>query len=117
MFGEHTEPNANTELNLDMNSNDETLDNECTLTELCTAVFSQNNIKTPGMDNIPCETIKASFTFISLILLKLYNYMYNTGEYPRSWGESIIYPIFKKGNVNDARNYRGIALIDILAKI
>ena len=43
--------------------------------------------------------------------------MFNNGEYPRSWGESIIYPIFKKGDVNDAQSYRGITLISILAEI
>ena len=72
MFGEHTEPNANTEPNLDMNSNDETLDTEFTLAELRAAVFSQNNNKSPGMDNLPSEIIKASFSCTSLFLLKLY---------------------------------------------
>ena len=71
----------------------------------------------PGMDNIPSEIIKASFSHISPFLLNLYNKMYSSGEYPRSWGESIIYPIFKKGDVNDAQSYRGITLISILAKI
>ena len=43
--------------------------------------------------------------------------MFTLSEYPRSWGEGILTPIFKKGNVNDAGNYRGITLINILAKI
>ena len=42
--------------------------------------------------------------------------MYSSGEYPRSWGEGIITPIFKK-DLNDAGNYRGITLINVLAKI
>ena len=43
--------------------------------------------------------------------------MFNAGEYPVAWGEGIISPIFKKGDVNDASNYRGITLINTLAKV
>ena len=43
--------------------------------------------------------------------------MYETGDYPRSWDDSIISPIFKKGDVSDAQNYHGITLINILATI
>ena len=83
------------------------------------AVFSQNNNKTPGIDNIRSEIIKASYDVISPFLFKLYNHIFQTGGYPRSWGESIISPIFKKSDMNDAQNYRGITLINIhvLAKI
>ena len=83
------------------------------------AVYSQNNNKTPGIDNIRSEIIKASYDVISPFLFKLYNHIFQTGDYPRSRGESIISPIFKKGDMNDAQNYRGITLINIhvLAKI
>ena len=43
--------------------------------------------------------------------------MFASGEYPRSWGEGITTPIFKKGDVNDAANYRGITLINVLVKV
>ena len=43
--------------------------------------------------------------------------MFTSGEYPRSWGEGIITPVFKKGDVNDVSNYRGITLINVLAKV
>ena len=120
MFGDQTEPNQNnesrTEPNVEANVNGD-FDIEFTMTELRSAVFSQNNNKNPGMDSIPSEIIKASFDLISPFLLNLYNKMYSTGEYPRSWGESIIQPIFKKGDANDPQNYRGITLINVLAKI
>ena len=112
MFGEQTEPDENTEPNVNINLISEELDTEFSYSELQSVVFSQNNNKTPGMDNITSEIIKTSYDLICL-----YNHMYETGDYPRSWGDSIISPIFKKGDVNDAQNYRGITLINILAKI
>ena len=63
------------------------------------------------------EILKASYDYISPFLLILYNRLLNTGEYPRAWGEGIITPVFKKGNVNDANNYRGLTLINILAMV
>ena len=117
MFGEQPEPNQNTEPNVNMNIINAELDEQFTYSELHSAIFSQNNNKTPGIDSITSEIIKASYDITCPFLLKLYNYMYETGQYPRSWGESIISPIFKKGDTNDAQNYRGISLINILAKI
>ena len=117
MFGDQTEMEENNEPNINMNITSEELDTHFTYTELRSAVFSQKNNKSPGVDNITSEIIKASYDLVCPFLLKLYNHIYETGDYPRSWGDSIISPIFKKGDVNDAQNYRGITLIDILAKI
>ena len=39
------------------------------------------------------------------------------GEFPESWGKSILCPILKKGNFNDPNNCRGISHIDVLNKI
>ena len=43
--------------------------------------------------------------------------MFNSGEYSRTWGEGITSPIFKKGDVDEASNDRGITLISVLAKV
>ena len=48
---------------------------------------------------------------------QLFNKIFESGEYPESWGNGIIVPIFKGGNKNEQQNYRGITLINILAKI
>ena len=85
-----------------MNITSKELDTQFTYTELRSAVFSQKNNKSPGVDNITSEIIKASYDLICPFLHKLYNHIYETGDYPRSWGDSIISPIFKKGDVNDA---------------
>ena len=51
-----------------------------------------------------------------LVLLNLYNRLFQNGEYPYSWGEGIICPKFKSGEVDKAENNRGITLINIMAK-
>ena len=50
-------------------------------------------------------------------LVKFFNVLFDRGRYPNSWTESIIVPLFKKGNQNDPNNYRGISLCDISSKL
>ena len=54
---------------------------------------------------------------LKLFLVKNFNYIYEKGTYPDSWCNGAIVPIFKKGDKNVASNYRGITLINIIAKI
>ena len=103
--------------NIRIETNDDYLDKEITLTELKDAVYSQNNNKSSGLDNIIAEIYKATFPHISQFLLKLYNHIFTTGEYPQSFGEGIIVPIFKGGDIEEPKNYRGVTLINILSKI
>ena len=95
------------------------LNAEFTESELRKAVFKQKDNKSPGIDSISSEILKASYDTISPFLLSLYNRMFMTAEYPRSWGEGIIALIFKKGDVNDAAitEVQCITLINIMAKI
>ena len=50
-------------------------------------------------------------------LVQFFNVLFDRGRYPDSWTESIIVPLFKKGNQNDPNNYRGISLFDISSKL
>jgi hypothetical protein len=51
------------------------------------------------------------------ILGKLFNNIINTGIYPELWVQSIIIPVFKKGDVNEPKNYRGISLVSHVGKL
>ena len=48
--------------------------------------------------------------------MSLYNKLLDSGIFPESWGECIIVPIFKGGNL-EAKNSRGITLNNIISKI
>ena len=97
--------------------NENLLDEAINEEEIRKAILSQNNNKSPGIDQLPAEIFKASIDIIIPFLRVLYNHIFFNQEYPQSWGMGIITPIFKKGDVNEANNYRGITLINIVAKI
>jgi len=48
---------------------------------------------------------------------KLVISIWNKEELPDGWKESIIVPIYKKGNKTDCSNYRGISLLPTVYKI
>ena len=117
LFGE-AEPDNNFDENvLNQQNFDNDLDLEFSENELRKVVFSLKNNKSAGIDSITGDLLKASFEFTSPFLLLLYNRMFSSSEYPRACGEGIIASIFKKGDPNEASNYRGITLIIVLAKI
>ena len=39
------------------------------------------------------------------------------GNFPEKWSEGFIIPIFKKGDVNEVLNYRGITLLSTVGKL
>ena len=67
--------------------------------------------KSPGIDQIPAELIKAGGTTIRYGIHKLIISVWNKEELPEEWKESIIVPIYKKGYKTYCGNYRGISLL------
>jgi hypothetical protein len=54
--------------------------------------------KSPGIDQIPAELIQARGNTLRSEIHKLINYIWNKEELPEQWKESIIVPIYKKGD-------------------
>ena len=52
--------------------------------------------KSPGIDQIPAELIKAGGRTIHSEIYKLINFIWNKQELPEAWKELIIVPIYKK---------------------
>jgi hypothetical protein len=73
--------------------------------------------KSPGIDQIPAELIKAGGSKICSEIHKLVNSILNKEELPDQWKESIIVPLYKKGDKTDCSNYRGISLLSTTYKI
>ena len=45
-------------------------------------------------------------------LVNLFNVSFDEGLFPDNWTESIIFPLFEEGTVNDPNKYRGISLYE-----
>jgi hypothetical protein len=73
--------------------------------------------KSPGIDQIPAELIKAGGRIIRSEILKLIISIWNKEELPEEWKESIIVPIYKKVVKTDCSNYQGISLLSTMYKI
>jgi hypothetical protein len=54
--------------------------------------------KSPGVDQIPAELIKAGGRKIHSDILKLINSIWNKEELPEQWNESVVVRIYRKGD-------------------
>ena len=95
----------------------EGLDHPISREEVLTAIRKLQTGKSPGPDGMISEFFKYSGDGVVDYLLKLFNVLFDSGVYPKSWTESVILPLFKKGDINDTNNYRGISLCDIGSKL
>jgi len=75
------------------------------------------NHKSPGVDQIPGELIKAGGRTICCAIHKLIISIWNREELPAEWKDSIIVPIYKKGDKTDCNNCRSITLLPTTYKI
>ena len=117
LYNDNNENIALENLMQNYNAVDNLFNDPFMLQELEESVKSLKLGKSTGPSRIISETIKASFNQTPHILLKLCNRIFETGQFPSSWGQSILCPFFKAGSINDPNNYQGIFLIDTLNKI
>ena len=80
---------------------------------------NKKNHKAAGPDGIIGELLKHSSEsdIIITFLVNFFNYLFDSGTYPEKWTESIILPLYKKGNIMNPNNYRGISLCDVTSKL
>ena len=81
------------------------------------AIENLRSHKSPRTDQIPAELIKAGGKTICCEIHKLIISIWNKEELPEEWKESIILPIYTKGDKTHSSNYRGISLLPTKYKI
>jgi hypothetical protein len=70
--------------------------------------------KSPDIDQIPAELIKAGGRMFRSETHKLINSIWNKEELPEEWKESIIVSTYKKGVTTDCSNYRDISRLSTM---
>ena len=93
------------------------LDFEISSVELQKAMKQLKSGKSLGLDNISNEMLKASRSFMLSCFLKLFNAVFRSGHYPKSWSESFICPLYKSDDPKRPENYRGIAINNSIGKL
>lgn len=72
----------------------------------------------PGKDEICYKMVDSLTPEAQMIILKLYNKIWESGTLPLTWKDSVIIPIGKPGKDKcEANRYRPIALISNLCRI
>lgn len=96
---------------------DPELDRPITYEELDDALKSMAPGKAPGLDQINASFFKNLSPLWLSFLLNFFNIILSSESLPDAWSKAAMILFHKKGDTNDPLNYRGIALINTIAKI
>lgn len=95
----------------------EYLDRPISKQDVISAIKKLKNAKAAGPDGFIGEIYKGLENVAVDFLVNLFNNLFDSGVYPEQWTESVIVPLFKKGDKNNPNNYRGISLSNIASKL
>ena len=95
----------------------EMLDEKMTMDELETGIKMLKRNKACGVDGILNEFLIFSSALMKEKILEIFNAILDTGEFPELWATGEIVPVFKKGDINNPSDYRGLCLISCVAKL
>jgi hypothetical protein len=71
---------------------------------------SIGNGKTASTDLISNEMLKNAVPILIKLHQKLFNLIFKNGTFPKTWNESFLVLLHKKGDKFDPGNYRGISI-------
>ena len=85
--------------------------------EVESAVQSLKKGKSAGVNNISAELVQAGGEDVITALTTICNKIWQTGELPTQWTQSLVITHPKKGNLHQCQNYRTISLISHPSKV
>ena len=93
------------------------LDNPISDVEVCKQIQDMESDRAGGTDGLPPGVLKLLPTTWLIMLTCLLNKLFLSATYPKAWSIARMVTIFKKGNRLLPENYRGITIINCIAKL
>ena len=90
---------------------------EPTTEEIKMAIDILKNGKPFGEDDITTELLRKSWKAVMRKLEQIITKAWREERIPEAWNLSILCPIYKKGDIMNCGNYRGISLLDTSYKV
>ena len=90
---------------------------EPTIHEVRAAIMGLKSGKSSGIDSITAELLKADVEIATEKIHQLMCKVWKLEQIPTSWRRGLIIKLPKKGNMKNCKNWRGITLLSIVAKI
>ena len=103
--------------NLDNNLNIPILDDRFVPLEVSNQIDNMKSDKTCGLDGIPPGIFKLLTPAWIILITALFNIIFTSATYPVSWTRAKLFMLFKRGDRRDPNNYRGISVINSIAKL
>ena len=85
--------------------------------EVEAAVQSFKKGKSAGVDHVAAKLVLAGVEDVITALTTVCNKIWQTGEWPTPWTQSLVTTLPKKGNLQQCQNYRTISLISHPSKV
>ena len=73
--------------------------------------------KATGLDNIGPQILKMSANVITPSILFIVNKSISFNQFPTTWKEAKVKPLFKSGSKDDINNYRPISILPTISKL
>ena len=79
---------------------------------LHSTIIEEREVWSAGVANVPAELVQAGGEGVITLLTTICNKIWQTGEWPTPWIQSLVITLPKKGNLQQCQNYRTISLIN-----
>ena len=73
--------------------------------------------KAAGVDDVCPELLRTDMEDTASMLTKCYNRLWETERWPKVWKKGLVVKLFKKGDLCEYNNWRGVTLLPVISKI